>query len=278
MLGRGVPGGCLRTRGSSAGERTARTVRSLCMESKGPTRRPEAVQAGLDPTELGMPPKVTAPIKPSPSSRAKCCPSLKRREITQITSLRAKYRFSLEGQKICILLSRACVVQKRASVVHGHRVKTQQRWFLLCYSVGSLWDPCDVSPFLKYLGKHFWLGESASISKRAPNIERCLCHEAMPAISEMASNARNLSPDKSQPVQRCVHSLLPPHTRQLSLRLFMGRQHQALLRAGTTPLGAFWVQGKNSGLSSYRLRSPCCSYCSSFPRKAESGKNFPLFS
>lgn len=204
--------------------------------------------------------------------------SLKRREITQITSLRAKYRFSLEGQKICILLSRARVVPKRASVVHGHRVKTQQRWFLLCYSVGSLWDPCDVSPFLKYLGKHFWLGESASISKRAPNIERCLCHEAMPAIPEMASNVRNLSPDKSQPVQRCVHSLLPPHTCQLSLRLFMGRQHQALLRAGTTLLGAFWVQGKNSGLSSYRLRSPCCSYCSSFPRKAESGKNFPLFS
>lgn len=102
--------------------------------------------------------------------------------------------------------------------------------------------------------------------------------EVMPAIPEMASNARNLSPDKSQPVQRCVHSLLPPHTCQLSLRLFMGRQHQALLRAGTTLLGAFWVQGKNSGLSSYRLRSPCCSYCSSFPRKAESGKNFPLFS
>lgn len=38
VLGRGVRGGCLRTRGSPAGERTARTVRSLCVESRGTDR------------------------------------------------------------------------------------------------------------------------------------------------------------------------------------------------------------------------------------------------
>lgn len=71
VLGRGVPGGCLRTRGSSVGERTARTVRSLCMESKGLTWRPEAVPGRAGPDRAGNAAKGDSPKQTIPFIQGK---------------------------------------------------------------------------------------------------------------------------------------------------------------------------------------------------------------
>lgn len=193
--------------------------------------------------------------------------------------MRARHCFPLEGQKTCVLVSRARVVQKCASVVHGHRVKTQQRWSLLLFSgepPRSMW--CFPIPRIS--------GE-ALLAKGV-----CFHQQASPKPWTLSMSWGNAS--NSRKGQQCQKSLFHLTSHNQSSDVFIPFCHLTHVNfpcgclwdgstkprsgAGTMPLEAFWVQGKNSGLSSYRLRSPCCSYCSSFPRKAESGKNFPLFS